>query len=459
MTAPRSDTHTDARPPQVRARRPNLLFIFSDEHRACSLPGEPYCDVQATYLGRLAREGTSFRNCISNYPLCSPYRAMLLSGRWPFQTGVIDNVLAIDNTLRLRDDEFSLGEAFRRAGYHTGYIGKWHLLPTRDFIPKGPARQGFEDWQVWSRINRHFHAVTFDPDTGEKIRRHGYSCTLMTDAAVDFIGGRSDRPWMLVVSWGPPHPPFEEAPSETMRLYDPSALQLRPNVPAEAAPEFRRYLHGYYAHISALDAELGRLLRKLDETGQAENTIVVYTSDHGTMLGSHGWSGKRWPFDEACRVPFLLRYPGVVAPNREAHLLLGAIDLYPSLCGLAGVPVPGHCEGSDLSGAMRGSTAPPRESAFLMHVQKKNTNMEGGGRHAPLFRGVKTERFTYAIADDGRWCLYDDPEDPYQMRNLINESAFARTAANLEDLVSGWLKRARVPFPLEAMRRKYSAHA
>src|SRR5215470_17522089 len=180
----------DPAPQAARSRRPNLLFVFSDEHRACSLPGEPYCDVQAPQFERLAREGTTFRNCISNYPLCSPYRAMLLSGRWPFQTGVIDNVVAADASVGLRDDELSLGEVFRRAGYDTGYIGKWHLLPTREFIPRGPARHGFEDWQVWARTARHFAAITFDPDTGERIRRHGYTCSLMTDAAGEFIGRR-----------------------------------------------------------------------------------------------------------------------------------------------------------------------------------------------------------------------------------------------------------------------------
>ena len=453
-TAQRRDPDAGASP--APGARPNLLFVFSDEHRACSLSGEPYCDVQTTHLGRLAREGISFRNCISNYPLCSPYRAMLLSGRWPFQTGVVDNAL------RLRDDEFSLGEAFRRAGYASGYIGKWHLSPgdeTGEFIPKGPARQGFEDWQVWSNTRRHFDgAFTFNPDTGEKIQPRGYSGTLMTDAAVNFIGRHIDKPWMLVVSWGPPHPPFDEAPPETMRLYDPNALQLRPNVPATASPEFRRYLRGYYAHISALDAELGRLLHKLDETGQAANTIVVYTSDHGTMLGSHGFGGKRLPFDEACRVPFLLRYPGVVPANRNTDLLLGAIDLFPSLCGLARVPVPEHCKGTDLSGAMRGSVVRAPESVFLMHVHKTKADSGGVGRYARLFRGVRTERFTYAIASGGRWCLYDDREDPYQLRNLIDEPAHAKTADELDGLVSDWLRQAHDPFPLEATRRRRSVH-
>jgi arylsulfatase A-like enzyme len=437
--------------------QPNLLFVFSDEHRACSLAGEPYCDVQTVHLGRLAREGISFRNCISNYPLCSPYRAMLLSGRWPFQTGVVDNAIA------LRDDEFSLGEAFRRAGYRTGYIGKWHLSAhsgDREFIPRGPARHGFEDWQVWSTTNRrHFdRAFTFDPETGEKIRPRGYSATLMTDAALSFIGSHADKPWMLVLSWGPPHPPFEDAPPETLRLYDPDTLQFRPNVPKEMQPEVRAYLQGYYAHISAVDAELGRLLDKLDETRQAAHTIVVYTSDHGTMLGSHWLGGKRLPLDEACRVPFVLRHPGVAPLNRSSEVLLGAIDIFPSLCGLASVPVPGHCEGTDLSALMRGSSGPDPESAILMHLQKANADSGGGGQLAPLFRGLRTERFTYAVADDGRWCLYDNREDPYQLRNLIDEPAQAHVIEEFDELLAQWLRRAHDPFPLNEIRQRRSVH-
>jgi arylsulfatase A-like enzyme len=435
--------------------RPNLLLVFSDEHRACSLPGEPYSEVGAPYLQRLAREGISFRNCISNYPLCSPYRAMLLSGRWPLQTGVVDNAIG------LRNDEFSLGEAFRQAGYRTGYIGKWHLSPDhrdREFIPAGPARHGFEDWQVWSTTNKpHFdRAFTFDPETRERIRPLGYSATLMTDAALDFIGAHVGAPWMLVLSWGPPHAPFEDAPPETLRLYDPDALQFRPNVPSRVPPDIRRYLRGYYAHISALDAELGRLLRKLDETGQSTDTVLVYTSDHGSMLGSHGFNGKRLPFEEACRVPFLLRYPKEVPANRDSDVLLSAIDLFPSLCGLAGVPVPAHCEGSDFSAAMRGRAATPGpQSSLLMHVAKANAE---GSRSAPLFRGVRTDRFTYAVADDGRWCLYDNRDDPYQLRNLIGDTAHAKTADDLDELLARWLKQARDPFPLDALRGRRSSY-
>lgn len=446
-----------ARPP--KPKKPNLLFVFSDEHRACSMPGEPYNEAQAPNLARFARAGLSFRNCVSNYPVCSPYRAMLMTGRWPYQTGIIDNAL------QLRDEEISLGETFARNGYRTGYIGKWHLSSDDEagrFIPKGPGRQGFEEWHVWGGTNQHFdQSVTFDSGTGERIQPKGYNCTLMTDTALEFIGNQRKQPWMLMVSWNPPHPVYTDAPAEAMKRYHPATLVLRPNVPGQhpgsgGLEALRRPLQGYYAHITALDAEMGRLLKRLDETGQADNTIVVYTSDHGDMMGSHGFGGKRLPYEESCKTPFLVRYPGVTPAGRTAEASLSTIDIYPSLCGLAGLRVPPHCVGADLSRAMRGDAARTPESVFLMHIAKDRAS--GGRRHpAPLFRGVRTGRYTYAVAEDGRWCLFDNQEDPYQMHNLIDDPVRAKLARDLDGVVLDWLKKAQDPFPYEETRQKRSA--
>ncbi|MCZ2153264.1 MAG: sulfatase [Bryobacterales bacterium] len=446
---------------QTTRRKPNLLFVFSDQHRACSMPGEPYSQIQAPNLARLAREGLSVRNCVSNYPVCSPYRAMLLSGRWPFQTGITDNDLA------LRDEEVSLGEAFAAQGYRTGYVGKWHLSTlyrTGGLIPKGPGRQGFEDWRVWFRTNTHFDtSFTFDPDTGERIQPEGYNCTLMTDDALKFLGKRDARPWMLMVSWNPPHTSYGDAPPEKRKLYDAASMTLRPNVTrtqrsGSSLADIRRSLQGYSAHISAIDDEFGRLLRWLDESGQAENTIVVYTSDHGAMIGSNGWDGKRLPHEESCKPPFLVRYPGVTPAGQSTDLLLSAIDIYPTLCGLAGFDAPGHCAGQDLSAHLRSGKSGGPESAFLMHIAKEHAT--GGVRHeAPLFRGVRTHRHTYAVADDGAWCLFDNREDPYQMHNLIDDPARAGLRRELGGLTMEWLRKAQDPFPFARVRRGRSALA
>jgi arylsulfatase A-like enzyme len=443
-------------------RRPNLLYVFSDQHRACSLPGEPYSDVQAPTLARLKKESVTFCNCVSNYPVCSPYRAMLLTGRWPYQTGIIDN------DLQLRSDEPSFAKVFGSAGHRTGYIGKWHLSPGDErgvFIPKGPARQGFDDCHVWSNTTQHFdRSFTFDPDTGAKIQPKGYNCTRMTDQAIEFIRNYQDRPWMLMLSWNPPHTSFEDAPPEYVRRYDPAALRLRPNVPADTTmgqkkfsrEKVRHSLQGYYAHISALDAELERLLNTLDQTGLATDTIVVYSTDHGDMLGSHGFYGKRVPWEESCRVPFFVRYPGAAPAGHESDVLIAAIDIHPTLCGLAGLNVPSYCAGRDLSGAVRGDAIKTPESVFLMHIKKENST---GGRDnpAPLFRGVRTSRHTYAVADDGAWCLYDNIEDPYQVRNLLDQSQGKRLAHDLDGLVLEWLKKADDPFPYQETCRKRSS--
>ncbi len=447
------------RPGQAAARRPNLLYVFSDEHRGVSMPGQQFNEAYTPNLERFASQGMTFTNCTSNYPVCSPYRAILMSGRWPYQTGIIDNAI------QLSPNEVSLGETFRRAGYRTGYIGKWHLSPGDEggvFIPKGPNRMGFEDWHVWAHTNQHYDtSFTFNPDTGEKIQPKGYNATLMTNQGIDFIERHRSEPWMLMISWNPPHPNYRDAPPDQTKRYDADALKFRPNVGLGSGPNpqiterLRENFQGYYGHISAVDAEFGRLMKKLDETGQADNTIVVYSADHGDMMGSHGYGGKRLPWEESCRVPFLLRCPGVAAPGSKASGLFSAVDIYPTMCGIAGVPVPGHCVGRDLSAAVRGQDAGFPESSFLMHIQK--THASGGERNpAPLFRGVRTATHTYAIAWNGRWCLYDNREDPYQVHNLIEDAGRAKLRSELDGVVLDWLKKAHDPFPYESLRKERS---
>ena len=279
-------------------RKPNVLCVFSDQHRTCSLPGEPFNDAEAPKLTGLASEGISFRNCISNYPVCSPYRGILLSGRWPYQTGIIDN------SFPLKETETSLGETFKAAGYRTGCIGKWHLdarMPD-DLRPAGEARHGFDFWRAWFRTNQHMQgSYTFDPRTGERIEPRGYNATLMTDQALESIESDSGVPWMLVLSVNPPRPVFTDAPPDLMKQYRNAEVQLRPNGTERLLADqsgrrgrpVREDLAGCDAHITAVDTEIGRILDSWYETGQAGSTIVVYTSDHGEMMGYHNYTGKR----------------------------------------------------------------------------------------------------------------------------------------------------------------------
>ena len=435
----------------AQARRPNLLFVFSDQHRACSMPGEPFNDAAAPALERLAAEGTNFTHCISNYPVCSPYRGILLSGRWPFQTGVIDN------SYPLRQDEYSLGEAFRDAGYHTGYVGKWHLdargAEGHALKPAGDGRHGFQEWRAWYNTNPHFDTShTFDQLTGRQSVPAGYNATLMTDDAIGFIERNRQRPWMLVLSLNPPHPPFNDAPADLMRNYPPGDLHLRPNTSETVTRgiggrgrRVRSDTAGYNAHIEGVDREIARLLACLESTGLAEDTIVVYTSDHGEMLGAHNRTGKRLPHEESCRVPFLVKAPGTAA-GTKTDAMLGTIDIYPTLCGLAGIRVPSSCAGKDLSGILRGESVDEPQHQFLMHISKSHAS--GGLNHtSPIFRGIRTARHTYACGEIGRWCLYDNQEDPYQLANLADDPARTGLMAELDGEILDYLKQAGDRFP------------
>ncbi len=420
------------------------------------MPGEPYNDAAAPALEALASQGTTFTHCISNYPVCSPYRGILLSGRWPYQTGVIDNAYP------LRQGEYSLGEAFRDAGYRTGYVGKWHLDARGSeglaLKPEGEARHGFDEWRAWYNTNPHYdRSHTYDPRTGRQVIPQGYNATLMTDDAIGFIDRNRAQPWMLVLSLNPPHPPFDDAPPELLGNYPSRDLQLRPNSVERVTRgvggggrDVRRDLAGYNAHIEGVDREIARLLECLDRNGLADSTIVVYTSDHGEMLGTQNRTGKRLPHDESCRVPFLVRAPGTPAGLRT-DVLLGAIDIYPTMCGLAGIPAPASCVGRDLSAAVRGESVNGPEHQFLMHISKSQAS--GGINHtSPLFRGIRTPRFTYACGEIGRWCLYDNQEDPYQQRNLADDSARTGLMSELDGEVLDYLRQAQDRYPYRVQR-------
>ena len=193
--------------------------------------------------------------------------------------------------------------------------------------------------------------------------------------------------------------------------------QTLEDLPLNASMETRREAEqGYYGGISAVDKEFVRLLKALDDNGMMGNTIVVYTSDHGDMMGSHGHMAKQMPHEESCHVPFLVRLPGAKGRGKSSDALFASVDIYPTLCGLAGVPVPKHCSGRDFSSTVRGTgKGQDPEMVFLLNEQGPATRQEV---NVQTYRGVRTRTHTHAVQLDGRWCLYDNTADPYQMKTL-----------------------------------------
>jgi len=424
----------------------NLLFIFSDQQRAGDMGCEGNPQALTPHLDRMAAEGVRFTNAVSTCPVCTPYRAALLTGRYPLSNGMVIN------DVRLPVTETSIAHVLRDAGYVTGYFGKWHLDgPYRGgWTPPGPRRQGFDTWAVAECCHDYMKAWYYRDDP-EPIWIDGYDADHFTDLAVDFMrawarrsaGGQ--KPFCAFLSWAPPHNPYEVMPDE-YKVHDPAETILRPNVPAEDDDLARTQYAGYYSHITALDRNMGRLRTALEELGIAEDTLVIFTSDHGDMLRSHGLYEKQLPYEESIAVPFIACQPGTVPAGQTRDTLLNVPDLMPTLLAHLDVACPDTVEGADLSFALRGRVGHEPTSAFLA-----NPVPFMPGRMIPEWRGVRTKTHTYVETLDGPWMMYNNVADPYQMNNLAEDAAVPELREVLQGELQGWLARLHDQFlPLEA---------
>ena len=423
---PDDDHRTSRESNTGMAKRPNVIFVFGDQWRAqaTGYAGNP--DVKTPNLDRFAERGLTFTHAVSNCPVCSPWRATLMTGQYPLTHGVFVNDVPITS------DPTYLAECFGDAGYDTAYIGKWHIdgHGRSAYIPR-ERRKGFDYWRV-RECTHDYNRSMYYGDGPEQLCWAGYDAEAQTRDAMAYIEARpTDRPFFLMLSWGPPHAPYHTAPEQYRAMYDAASVSLPPNVPDDMADQAREWLAGYYAHCTALDTYFGELVAAVDSAGIADDTLIVFTSDHGDMLGSHGATKKQRPWDESILVPMLLRYPA--AFGNDARTIANPInttDLMPTLLGLAGLPVPGTVEGKDFSPFLRGESAPPETAALIeLPACFHQFAYHNGGRD---WRGLRTERYTYVIDRDGPWMLYDNEKDPHQLTNLVGNPDYAAVQANLD---------------------------
>ena len=423
--------------------RLNVVFVLDDQGRAkaTGYAGDP--NVKTPNLDRLAVSSANFRNAVSVCPVCTPYRASLLTGRFPTSTGMFLN------DLHLPEEELCLAEIVKAVGYDTAYIGKWHLDGRgRDaFIPRA-SRQGWDYWKVAECDHNYPRSHYYEGDSDEKRYWNGYDAYAQTRDAQAYLRARAaaDKPFVLFVSYGTPHFPHDTAPADLKALYPPESLKLAPNVSGDEA-KIRAELQGYYAHCTARDRCVGDLLAALDETGLSANTIFVFTSDHGEMMGSHGVrpSLKQVAWDESARVPFLLRAPG--ATGRVVDEPLTTPDILPTLLGLTGIAKPPSHEGEDLSGLVRGEPLRGRAALYM----NPSPFIPG----CLPYRAIRTARHTLIRQKDGPALLFDDEKDPFQMDNLADKPESAALKQSLDARLDAELTRIGDDFPTaaEALRR------
>jgi len=430
------------------AGRPNLVFVFSDQQSFDMLGSAGNKEIITPNLDKLAAEGVRFTQCISSSPVCTPFRGMLLTGQHPLRSG------AFCNDVRIVPGEGRyFGEVLRDAGYACGYIGKWHLYggDRNRPIPAGPFRYGFDQTFLSDNCNELFDAkrAYFWDDTGRKQPCGDWEPDAQTRQAVKFIEDNAAKPFALFLSWHPPHNWDGEygydGPPDLLKLYDPAKLTLRPNV--EDTPQIRKMYQGYMALCTGNDRAFGELMGKLRELKLDDNTIVVFTSDHGDLLLSHGFRGNKGrPEIESLRVPLLIRWPNGLKP-RVSDLLFGSLDFMPTLLGMLNVSIPETCQGRNLAEAI---------------VKAKDDAVES----VPLFlfpwkwRGIYTRRYTYAFdlppsvsiyGRDMRFaCLYDHQADPREMKNLFDAPEQKDVRDKLHAQSLAWMEKfgdAGIDFP------------
>ena len=431
--------------------RPNIVYIFADEWRAqaTGYAGDVNCDTPN--LDRLAEQSVSLDAAVAGCPVCCPARASILTGLYPLSHGVFINDVELDPSLP------SIATIFGQAGYQTGYIGKWHVYGSPDghygrrhsFVPRD-YQLGFDYWKGFECTHDYNDSYYFFNDDPTPRKWEGYDAFPQAEDAAAYIADHAggEEPFLLMLSWGPPHFPLHTAPEEYRERYQNREIELRPNLPEHRRDLAIKELRGYYAHIAALDDALKVVLDAVDRAGIAEDTILVFTSDHGDMRQSQGLRTKLFPWDESVRVPFLVRWraalsgatrrgePGAgpdVAPPGPGSRLQVPIDTpdhLPTLLGLAGLDVPDTLEGRDWSPVLRGEETLGGDEAALLMMAAQFTEL--CQTDIPPYRGLRTPGYTYVRTRSEPWLLYDNQADAYQMNNLVGDPASREVREELD---------------------------
>ena len=410
--------------------RPNVILIMPDQWRGFDLGCMGNTDVKTPHIDQLASEGLLLKNTFANSPVCCPARATILTGEYAHKNGMVAN------DLRLKEEKVTIAELFQNEGYKTGFIGKWHLDggPRHPgYIPPGPRRQGFQFWAANECNHNHFGGSYFK-DGPEPLAIYDFEPVVWTDEAIKFLKNTSSDPFFLMIAPGPPHNPYK-APKKYRDLYNEDEITMRVNWEEGIVNGTRENIAEYYAMMTAVDDQVGRLLKVLKEQGKEENTIVLFTSDHGDMLGSQGKLLKRKPWEESIRVPGIIKYPDKIKAGSKTQELFSHVDMAPTLLSLCGIPTNKEMQGSDLSPVILGKKEKgPKAVYFEILGPYKKQDLPAG------WRGLRTKEYMYAKYESKPWVLYDVNEDPYELNNLLGNMQYKGIEEKMSDTLEHWMK-------------------
>jgi len=435
-------------------KKPNILFIMSDDHAAHAISCYGSRINQTPQLDRLADEGMRFDNCFCTNGICAPSRASILTGKYNHLNGMLDNKLEFDGR------QPTLPKLLKPAGYRTAMIGKWHLKsePT-----------GFDYYKVVPGQGKYFDPLFREKGSWpETVEEKGYVTDVITDEAIRFMqNAGSEQPFFLMCHHKAPHRPWQPDPQHWAEFKDreipePPTLFDDYKGKAEAvknaemtlehhmhpldtggipAPEnlkgkelvrwrYQHFMRNYLACIASIDDNIGRMLDFLKESGLEDNTIVVYTSDQGFFLGDHGWFDKRFMYEESLRMPLIIRYPGVVPAGQVSEAMVLNIDFAPTFLDFAGVDIPKDMQGESFRKILRGRTPHNwRQSIYYHYYEYPAWHM------VDAHYGIRTDRYKlihyYGYTDE--WEFFDLREDPHEMENRYSLPEYQEIISRLKD--------------------------
>jgi arylsulfatase A-like enzyme len=461
------------------SKQPNLLYIFPDEWRQQALGFMHSDPVLTPNLDKFSKESIVFKNVVSNIPICSPHRAMLLTGQYPASTGVHTNCNSGQPDIFLNPETRTISNVLSDNGYDCGYIGKYHLeCPTEEdakygegprgkkgrggsglvwdgYTPPGKRRHGFNFWHSYGCCDRHLepHYWTGNNPVSKPLQVKRWSVWHETDVAEAYIRNASGRerdnskPFALFMAFNPPHMPFHQVPDEYKAIYadkSPESLLVRKNL--DTSDNGKRIMNGgkaptsvkdYFAMITGIDQQIAKILKALKESGNYENTIVIFSSDHGEMMGSHNRMGKGVFYDESFLIPFIMRYPAKLKPHTET-LHMNTPDIMPTLLGMMGLKkeIPSSVEGSDYSSQIiTESGKRPKSTLYIGGMHRKNNSSS---------RAVRSDRYTFVVNNGAGIKLFDRKEDPWQLTCCAAEKP--EVCKELTAELDRWLKKTNDPW-------------
>ena len=455
---------------------PNILIILVDQYRGQALGLEGQEQVLTPNLDKLGKDGFVATQMVANYPVCSPSRAMLMSGKYPLKNKVYGNVNSTTAPcgVELPENMVCWSDILKANGYSNGYIGKWHLdSPQKPYIPtynnEGDVawnewtppnrRHGFDYWYAYGTYDRHMHPMYWDTKATRDSFHYVNEWGPQHEAtkAIEFLSNANNdyrdkqKPFSLVVSMNPPHSDYKSVPQQYVDQYKNVPLETLlkdPNIPSAGTPmgdEYRNNIKYYYACISGVDTQVGRILNYLKQSKLDDNTIVVFMADHGNCLGKHDEISKNNIYEESIRIPFIVSWKGHIKPNLDKKVLMGMPDVYPTLLELAGLTakIPGGLDGKSMAPyIIKGLGSGNTEQFILGAMNPPNVNSG--------FRGVRTARYKLAyLRKKGvvKQYLFDLINDPFELKNIYpdNDSIVNK----MLPVLNSWLKKTNDPFQIK----------